>query len=181
MAAAVTACATAAEPVDLVGRNGQFTVKDGNAVEQVNPTSLKLPREQTATAPRAVITDTTSDAAETAAPPSKKPAAPPKAAPAPQEETPEEKAKRAADVETLRQMRKQGGAYFYTEDNKPIPFDEVDRRIATGEVEGMKAIGLHLQEWTPQTKAKPQAPVESDEIATQDDRTVSAPSAPKKY
>ncbi len=54
----------------------------------------------------------------------------------------------------LRAMRKEGGAYFYTEDNKPVPFDEVDRRISTGEVEGLKAIGLHLQDWKPQTKLK---------------------------
>jgi hypothetical protein len=75
----------------------------------------------------------------------------------PPEETPEEKAVRAKDVSNLRMWRQIGGAYFYDESNKPVPFDEVDRRIATGEVEGIRVIGLQLQDWSPQTKSKEKA------------------------
>ncbi|MCC6797453.1 MAG: hypothetical protein IT366_20230 [Candidatus Hydrogenedentes bacterium] len=144
---------------DLVGRNGQFTVKDSKgAVETVDSKQLEMQKELMPSAPRAKIEDagdTASGSGSAEAKPTAKKATAPAAKPAaPRPETPEEKATRAADVETLRAMRKEGGAYFYTEDNQPIPFDEIDRRIESGEVEGIKAVGLHLQEWKPETKKK---------------------------
>ena len=139
---------------DLVGRNGQFTVKDKSGkVETVDTKQLNLRKELLPSASRAVIEDASSEETGKDGEAAKSSTAKPDAT-APKAETPEEKAIRAADVETLRAMRKEGGAYFYTEDNKPVPFDEVDRRISTGEVEGLKAIGLHLQDWKPQTKSK---------------------------
>jgi len=131
-------------------------VKDtsGN-VETVNSKDLNIKNERQSSAPRAAITDANQKTTEAGKKPAANAGAAPTAQPdAPKEETPEEKAVRAADVEALRAMRKQGGAYFYTEDNKPVPFDEIDRRIETGEVEGLKAIGLHLEDWKPQTKSK---------------------------
>ncbi len=158
-----------AEPVDLVGRNGQFTVKNksGN-VETVAPNDLKLQKELMPSAPRTKGEGITE--AKDAKPGDPKAVSAKPKAPKPAvvvEETEEQKAIRAADVEALRAMRNQGGAYFYTEDNQPVPFNEIDRRIATGEVEGLKAVGLHLEDWRPQTKSKststassPQAPAE---------------------
>lgn len=164
LAAASTAGAQAqGAATDLVGRNGQFIVKDrsGN-VETVDSKNLSIKKEQQTSAPRAAITDAEGKSAEAGAKPAANAGAPANAKPdAPKEETPEQKAIRAADVEALRAMRKQGGAYFYTEDNKPVPFDEIDRRIESGEVEGLKAIGLHLEDWKPQTKSKASASSEA--------------------
>lgn len=146
----------------LVGRNGQFTVteKTGKS-ETVDTKQLNLKKEILPSGPRAIITDTEGATAsgekKLTAPGAKTAPAPNGQSPAPKDETPEEKAIRAADVEALRAMRKQGGAYFYTEDNKPVSFEEIDRRIASGEVEGLKAIGLHLEDWKPKTKAKSNA------------------------
>jgi hypothetical protein len=142
-----------------VGRNGQFTVKDSKgAVETVDSEKLEMQKELMPSQPRAKIEDAGNAASGSGNAESKsvakKTAAPAAKAVAPRPETPEEKATRAADVETLRAMRKEGGAYFYTEDNQAIPFDEIDRRIESGEVEGIKAVGLHLQEWKPETKKK---------------------------
>lgn len=157
-----------ASATDLVGRNGQFTVKESNGSEQtVDSKQLEMQKELMPSAPRAKIEDAGGESAPGEGDVGSKQAAK-KAAPAavkpspPKPETPEEKATRAADVETLRAMRKQGGAYFYTEDNQPIPFDEIDRRIESGEVEGIKAVGLHLQEWKPETKKKAPASGDSD-------------------
>lgn len=159
MACAAHAGDTAAST--LVGRNGQFTVteKTGKS-EIVDSKQLNLKKELLPSTPRSVITGAESatelgEKKTTPAPGAK--TAPNGQPSAPKEETPEEKAMRAADVEALRAMRKQGGAYFYTEDNKPVPFDEIDRRIASGEVEGLKAIGLHLEDWKPKTRAKSNA------------------------
>ncbi len=145
---------------DLIGRNGEFTVKDSKgAVETVDSKQLEMQKELMPSAPRASITDASDGSAPAGVKTDGKPAAKKTAAAAPKPaaprpETPEEKATRAADVETLRAMRKEGGAYFYTEDNEPVPFDEIDRRIESGEVEGLKAVGLHLQDWKPETKKK---------------------------
>lgn len=149
-----------ANATDLVGRNGQFTVKDSKgAVETVDSKQLEMRKELTPSAPRGSIEGAADESAADSGAAESKPAAKKAAVPvakaaAPRPETPEEKATRAADVETLRAMRKQGGAYFYTEDNQPVTFDEIDRRIESGEVEGIKAIGLQLQEWKPETKKK---------------------------
>lgn len=149
-----------ANATDLVGRNGQFTVKDSKGtVETVDSKQLEMQKESMPSAPRGKVESAAGETGASSADPESKPAAKKVTAPsakavAPRPETPEEKATRAADVETLRAMRKQGGAYFYTEDNTPIPFDEIDRRIESGEVEGIKAVGLHLQEWKPETKKK---------------------------
>ena len=146
---------------DLVGRNGQFIVKTkGGTVETADTKQLSLQKDSIPSAPRAVVSD--AGGAETDSSEKSPPEAPrPKAGTAsntktaaPKEETPEEKAIRAVDVEELRAMRKQGGAYFYTEDDKPVSFEEIDRRIAAGEVEGLKAVGLHLEDWKPLTKSK---------------------------
>ncbi|NUM53019.1 MAG: hypothetical protein HUU46_05190 [Candidatus Hydrogenedentes bacterium] len=148
---------------DLVGRNGQFTVKGPSGkVETVDAKSLNMQKELMPSAPRGVITDADAESPAGESKPGEK-TVPAKSAAAqqaaPKEETPEEKAIRAADVETLRQLRKIGGAYFYTEDNQPVSNEEIDRRIETGEVEGLKVIGLHLQDWEPETKSK-DAPAE---------------------
>jgi len=141
--------------VDIVGRNGEFTVKDKSGKSQsVGQKDLRLQKELMPSAQRSKPVDSgEGDATEPA--PTKQAAKPkPPATPTVKPETEEEKAIRAADVEALRSMRNQGGAYFYTQDNQPVSFEEIDRRIATGEVEGLKAVGLHLQEWEPLTKAK---------------------------
>lgn len=148
-----------ADATDLVGRNGQFTVKESNGSEQtVDSKQLEMQKELMPSAPRAKIEDAGGESPagtnSESKPVAKKAIAPAAKPVGPRPETPEEKATRAADVETLRAMRKEGGAYFYTEDNQPVPFDEIDRRIESGEVEGIKAVGLHLQEWKPETKKK---------------------------
>ncbi|MBM3289551.1 MAG: hypothetical protein FJY92_05320 [Candidatus Hydrogenedentes bacterium] len=169
---------------DLMGRNGQFTVKDATGkIETVDTKKLDLQRELLPSAPRAAITDS-DDNTNVDQPGEKKAPAKPGAAAdeqstAPKDETPEEKAARAEDVEALRAMRKQGGAYFYTEDDKPVPFDEIDRRIETGEVEGLKAVGLHLEEWKPKTKSKESAAQESGPAPNP--APASAPKDKKKY
>lgn len=164
----VCCLANAQAATDLVGRNGEFTVVEkGGKVQKVDTTSLTIKDELRPSAPRAVIED--ADGSKPAkddpnAPKNagKKPAAAAKPKEAePKEDTPEEIAARAKDVEELRAMRKEGGTYFYTEDDKPVSFEEIDRRIATGEVEGLKVIGLHLDEWKPRTKAKDSASSES--------------------
>lgn len=158
----IFACAAddTVEPVDLVGRNGAFTIKHKSGeIETVNGKQLQLPKEA-----GAITRGTVEPAADDSK--KEKPASKPvlKKPAKPVEETPEEKAIRAADVEQLRQLRNQGGAYFYTEDDVPVPFDEVDERIATGKVEGLKVVGLHLQEWRPQTKAKASMKAETEPI-----------------
>jgi len=183
-----------ASATDLIGRNGEFTVKDSKgAVETVDSKQLEMQKELMLSAPRALITDASDGSAPASDKKDGKPAAKKTAAAAPKPaaprpETPEEKATRAADVETLRAMRKEGGAYFYTEDNQPVPFDEIDRRIESGEVEGLKAVGLHLQEWKPETKKKASsttggsaasAPAASTASATSDSAT--STKATKKY
>lgn len=172
--------APSSKPVSIVGRNGKFEIiePDGSA-SKIRTDNLKLLEVKRA-APAAPEPDTEASATNRSP---EKPAADdaspeaggqndstgstPGAAPesssdsagsgqTPKEETPEEKAIRAKDVSDLRMWRQLGGAYFYDKDNKPISFDEVDRRIATGEVEGMRVIGLQLQDWTPQTKSDDQ-------------------------
>lgn len=160
-ALALLSASARAQVTDLVGRNGQFTVKDSTGkVETVKSNDLGMQKELMPSAPRGAITDAegetdgkdentgtkTSDAKSKTADTAK--------AAEPKEETPEQKAIRAADVEDLRALRKLGGAYFYTEDNQPVSYEEVDRRIASGEVEGLKVVGLHLQDWKPKTKSK---------------------------
>ncbi|MDZ4857530.1 MAG: hypothetical protein SGI88_00995 [Candidatus Hydrogenedentes bacterium] len=141
-----------ASTVDLVGRKGEFTVKSkGGKVETLTSNDLPLAKELMPSAPRTKPGESTGGIESQAKKPPLKPLV--VKAPVVVEESPESKAIRAADVEQLRQMRNQGGAYFYTEDDQPVPFEEIDRRIATGEVEGLKVVGLHLQEWRPETKS----------------------------
>lgn len=160
-ALALLSASARAQATDLVGRNGQFTVKDSTGkVETVKSNDLGMQKELMPSAPRAAITNAEGETdgkdektgAKTADAKSK--AANTAKAAGPKEETPEQKAIRAADVEDLRALRKLGGAYFYTEDNQPVSYEEVDRRIASGEVEGLKVVGLHLQDWKPKTKSK---------------------------
>ena len=171
---------------DLVGRNGEFVVKDKSGkVETVESKQLNLPSELLSSAPRGSIEDASSGdvkkdkTAGTKDTGAKKGVVAKAQKAVPKEETPEQKAVRAADVEELRAMRKQGGAYFYTEDDQPVSFEEIDRRIESGEVEGLKAVGLHLEDWKPVTKSKAGARSESESPATQSQEP--APKAIKKY
>ena len=66
------------------------------------------------------------------------------------EDTPAEKAARAKDVTMLRAMVKQGGAYFYTPEGKPLSNEDVDRLIEQGKIEDIRATGLHLNAYTPE-------------------------------
>ena len=162
---AIVSHAGYAHATDLVGRNGTFTITEKNgATETVDSKSLSMPKELLPSAPRASAATASNLTKGTdkpgAPPPTGKTVAVPKPA-APKEETPEEKATRAKDVETLRELRKLGGAYFYTTDNKPVSNEEIDRRIESGEVEGLKVIGLQLQDWQPETKSKDAPAVDS--------------------
>jgi len=159
--------------VDLIGRGGTFTVieRDG-ATREVSESSLAVQDGKRASSgsldevPVAETNEgqTPSEASEESAPSEKpvpegedsgakvgeKQVSPEaKALEEPKEETPEEKAARQADVRSIRAMLDQGGAYFYDKDNKPLSYQQVNAMIREGDVENIRAQGLHLSSWSP--------------------------------
>jgi len=59
---------------------------------------------------------------------------------------PDSEAIQAEQVEKLRALQNQG-AWFYTDDNKPISSEELNERIERGEIEGIKTIDIFEQQW----------------------------------
>lgn len=176
--------------IDLVGRNGQFVVKDTNgSVQQIDGRDLELnrlvspPPSRTPEVPAARSADVSGQKGEVDNPAStdskdsggaEDAADTAKAA----QEAAKKAAIRAEDVEMIRKLYNQGGAYFYTKENKPISNEEIVRRMETGDVAEIKVIGLHLQELETKTEA------DDDANATKETAKPSAAvkprSAPKK-
>jgi hypothetical protein len=156
-----------AAAVDLIGRGKSFTVieRDGASYE-VPESSLSVqgssrravaaPKETPKTAASneeqesaepgdetALDAQPPAGAGETPVPPEAK--LPDK----PKEETPEEKAARQADIKAVRALLDQGGAYFYDENDKPLSYEQVNTMIQEGDIEKLRAQGLHLSAWSP--------------------------------
>jgi len=66
----------------------------------------------------------------------------------------EDEATRRADVENIQRIRKTGGAYFYDKEGKPLSNEELDKRLETGEVAGIRAVDLQQQPWAAKSKPK---------------------------
>ena len=160
--------------VDLIGRGGTFTVVERNgATRHVSESSLAVQdgkRRSYVNLDEAPTAETKeaqapSETAEDTAPGEEQPAAEGEEATAgvgekqaspqataldePKEETPEEKAAREADIRSVRAMLDEGGAYFYDKDNKPLSYQQVSAMIREGDVENIRAQGLHLSSWSP--------------------------------
>ncbi len=162
--------------VDLIGRGNTFTVVERNGgVQEIDESALsvqdgksrsygKLESATSAeTTDEPATEESAAEDAETVDSPEQAPAAgedtgtpenetaPETAAPAsePTEETPEEKAAREEDVRAVRAMLDQGGAYFYDENNNPLSYQQVSAMIREGDVENIRAQGLHLSSWKP--------------------------------
>ncbi|MFA6241906.1 MAG: hypothetical protein WC655_13310 [Candidatus Hydrogenedentales bacterium] len=63
--------------------------------------------------------------------------------------TPEQAAARLKDVDAVKKMLDQGGAYFYKDDNSPLSYEEVKKMVESNDVEGIKALDLWQKPWTP--------------------------------
>lgn len=151
--------------VDLIGRGGKFTVIERNgAVSEVPESALSVQdgRSRSYGNLEKVTSDAaaTTDAEDSTVPAtvdseepgleSDTPATPEQTqGEEPVEETPEEKAAREADARAVRAMLDQGGAYFYDENNKPLSYQQVSAMIRAGDVENIRAQGLHLSTWAP--------------------------------
>jgi hypothetical protein len=151
--------------VDLIGRGGKFTVIERNGtVSEVPESALsvqngrsrsygnleKIPSDTPATAdtedsdiPATVDNEEPGSESDTPATPELT------KGDEPVEETPEEKAAREADARAVRAMLDQGGAYFYDENNNPLSYQQVSTMIRAGDVENIRAQGLHLSTWAP--------------------------------
>ena len=59
------------------------------------------------------------------------------------------------DVEKLKKVRQLNG-YFYNEDNNPITPEEIDKRIESGNVAGIKTTNIYGERWTTKSKEEPE-------------------------
>jgi outer membrane biosynthesis protein TonB len=66
-------------------------------------------------------------------------------------------AKRKVDTEVLRQLRRQG-AWFYDKDGKPISGEDLDKRVESGDVGGIKATDIYMRQWSAESEAKEEKP-----------------------
>lgn len=169
LTSATAFAAESAAPIDLVGRNGQFTIKhqdgtvesvDSGALEVKGSTAAKNSAPSTgASAVAGAKSASVTPAAKGGAPVRVSESKPAPQAPAAKkkEDTPSQQADRVADIEQLRKMRNEGGAYFYDADKKPISAEEIDKRIANGDVAGINVVGLHLEEFNTKSTTPPGA------------------------
>ncbi len=74
--------------------------------------------------------------------------------------TPEQVAKKEAAVAEIQAARQLGGAYFYTEDDRPISGPELSRMIESGDFPNIKVVDLFQQRRTFDFKA-----IEDDETS----------------
>ncbi|GMV93648.1 MAG: hypothetical protein AMXMBFR82_34260 [Candidatus Hydrogenedentota bacterium] len=171
--------------VDLIGRGNTFTVVERNGgVQEIDESALSVQDGKSRsygklesatpgeTSSEPATEEPATEDAESAESPEQVPAAgeetatpegetaPETAAPAsePAEETPEEKAAREEDVRAVRAMLDQGGAYFYDENNNPLSYQQVSAMIREGDVENIRAQGLHLSSWKPTVNELKDAP-----------------------
>ncbi|GMU93929.1 MAG: hypothetical protein AMXMBFR4_29870 [Candidatus Hydrogenedentota bacterium] len=176
--------------IDLVGRNGQFVVKDRNgSVQQIDGRDLELNRlvsPPPSRTPEVPVTRPADDIEQKGAEDNP---APTKANDHGGAEDAAEKAKaaqeaakkaaiRAEDVEMIRKLYNQGGAYFYTKENRPISNEEIVRRMETGDVAEIKVIGLHLQEL--ETKTEPNDDSKATKEVTKSSAAVKPESPPER-
>ncbi len=153
--------ATKSSGTTLVGRRGKaVVVSDDGAVQEVGSGDLQLRNPKPAQTTKLEAADTTSKAQSEqgngqAAKAGEAPAA--KDATATAKQSKDDAAKKAAreavkqkDITRLRSLEKEG-AWFYTKDNKPISREELDKRIASGEVADIKTVDIHLQPWVTET------------------------------
>jgi hypothetical protein len=150
--------------VDLIGRGGKFTVIERNGtVSEVPESALSVqdgksrsygnletvPSEASAAADAEDSTVPATADSEEPGSESDTPKTPElEQGDEPVEETPEEKAAREADARAVRAMLDQGGAYFYDENNNPLSYQQVSAMIRAGDVENIRAQGLHLSSWS---------------------------------
>ncbi len=145
----------------LVGRGTQAEIVDKKgSVQKVDPNTLVVPNREVSIQPPADAGEEAGEGegegegegTEKAQKPDQKNLAEDEEALARKAKEQAEKkaateAVRNADVQRLRELQHQG-AYFYTEDEKPITGEELEKRIADGEVSGIKTVDIYMQRWS---------------------------------
>lgn len=146
------------EPITLQGRGDKIEVREKNGkVREVDKKSLVVLNRSKAEVRKPDVKRNAEPKAQTeagapATDPEKEKAAKEKAE---KEKADKEKAAavRQSDAARLRSVQGEGG-WFYDENNKPISSEELDKRIESGKVAGIKSVDIHLQDW--KTESKPE-------------------------
>jgi hypothetical protein len=152
--------AMAQQPETLSGRGG---TPGGKASVMINGQSSQIDTS-TVNVQKKSISRPAVAQEKAAEPPKPKPQA--VAAEKKPELTPEQKAKKeerakikAQDIDRLRTLQKQG-AWFYTEDNKPLAASDLEKRLQSGDVANIKTVDFRLNEWKTKTEAEEPAPAQ---------------------
>lgn len=153
----------------LVGRGSQAQIVDkSGAVYKVDPETLIVPNKEVA-APQPADEQPQAGDEAVEGEPAKKTNEPNSAE---DEKSIAQKAKeqaekkaaadavKEADIKKLQELRNQG-AYFYTEDDKPITGEELEKRIQDRNVSGIKTVDVYMERWStatpPEKEDKPVA------------------------
>lgn len=143
---------SAPEPdaLTITGTPAGVTVTEpGGAVEHYRPGQLQLLNQELASGTRRPGTEEApaeADGTETEEPqPEAVEEAPSPPEPEVKELTPEQLAQKQAAIAAIQAARQLGGAYFYTEDGRPISGPELSRMIESGDVPNINVVDLFQQ------------------------------------
>jgi hypothetical protein len=141
------------EPLTITGTpSGVTVVEPGGGVEHFTSGQLQLlnqervvegPQQGAEEAPEKVEPAEEAEPAEPLPEVAEETPAPPEAEV--KELTPEQLAKKQAAMAEIQAARQLGGAYFYTEDDRPIPATELTQMLESGEIPNIKVVDLFQQ------------------------------------